>query len=97
LAAARLGLQDVAGADGLLAKAASAYPYSGPVFDLWSSARSLLGDSDGAAKLHRIAHENSAEFENYAEVAALYFQLAWQNDGPVTRSIFSNPKVVSFH
>jgi predicted Zn-dependent protease len=96
-AAARLGLQDLKGADDLLATAAKAYPHSRTVFDLWATTKDLMGDPAGAEQLRRTARENSADFENYAEIASLYFQLAWRDAGPVARSKFSNPVVVSFH
>jgi hypothetical protein len=47
--------------------------------------------------LNRKAREASATFENYAEIAALYFQLAWRDNRPVPRNKFSNPSIVTFH
>jgi tetratricopeptide (TPR) repeat protein len=96
-AAARSGLSDMPGADDLLAKAARAYPYSGAVFDLWANVKNRMGDSESAGQLRGKAHQNAAGFENYAEVASLYFQLAERDSAHVARSKFSNPVVVSFH
>jgi hypothetical protein len=47
--------------------------------------------------LDRLAQEASATFENYGEVAALYFHLAWADNEPVSRNKFSNPTIVTFH
>lgn len=95
--AARLGLHDINGADQLLAKALEVDPTSSVAWDLWSDVKRVKGDTTAAERLHQKALATSGNFENYAEVAALYFQLAWRDNQPVTRSIFSNPGVVSFH
>jgi hypothetical protein len=50
-----------------------------------------------ADQLHQQALGVAGSFENYAEIAALYFQLAWQDHQPVVRSKFANPAIVSFH
>jgi hypothetical protein len=50
-----------------------------------------------SARLAVRSMEQTATFENYAEVAALYFHLSWGENEPVTRSQFSNPGVVTFH
>jgi len=47
--------------------------------------------------LHHAALEKSATFENYSEVASLYFHLSWRDNEPVVRSEFANPEVVRFH
>lgn len=96
-AAAQLGLHDVAGADRLIAKATEINPNSATAWDLWSDVKQAKGEPEAAARLHRKALEASASFENYGEVATLYFQLAWRNNQPVTRSMFTNPATVSFH
>jgi tetratricopeptide (TPR) repeat protein len=96
-AAAQLGLHDVAGADRLLAKATEINPGSATAWALWSDVKLAKDDSEAAARLHQKALEASASFENYAEIATLYFQLAWRNNQPVSRSMFANPATVSFH
>ncbi len=95
--AARLGLRDLPGADRMLAKAVEANPQSSTAFALWAEAKKLAGDKEAADRLERKAHEEAATFENYAEIAALYFHLAWRDDEPVTRNKFSNPTIVTFH
>jgi hypothetical protein len=79
-------------------RARSARPSgSSSAFGLWAEAKRLAGDSAAADRLDRTAREATATLENYSEVAALYFHLAWRDNQPVTLSKFSNPTVVTFH
>ena len=96
-AAAELGLHDVARADQLLATAITFDPDSSTLFDLWAEVKEKIGDKAAAAELRRKALQSSETFENYGEVATLYFHLSWQDNQPVTRSKFTNPKIVTFH
>ena len=96
-AAALMGLHQLDGADRLLAAGAQFTPDSATLFGLWAEERRLQGDPKTADQLDRRAQENAATFENYAEVAALYFHLAFENNRPVELNKFSNPKGVSFH
>jgi hypothetical protein len=92
-----MGVKDLKTADGLLATAAHINPNSSTAVQLWSEERALAGDKEGAARYAQEALARTASMENYAEVAALYFHLSWEEGGPVTRSQFSNPNIVSFH
>jgi tetratricopeptide (TPR) repeat protein len=96
-AAAEMGQHDAARADALLQKALQLYPTSSTGYDLWAEAKELLGDHDAAAALRHKALAATDQFENYAEVAALYFHLAWQDNQPITRNKFANPTAVTFH
>ena len=96
-AAAEMGLHDLAQADQLLVKSSRADPQSATGLDLWADLKELLGDKAAAADLRRQALQATETFENYAEVAALYFQLAWRDNQPVARSKFANPTIVTFH
>jgi tetratricopeptide (TPR) repeat protein len=96
-AAAEMGLHDLAQADQLLAKSYQADPQSATGLDLWADLKEQQGDKTAAADLRRKALQATETFENYAEVAALYFQLSWRDNQPVTRSKFVNPTVVTFH
>ncbi len=96
-AAALMGLRDVAAADRMLAKATQINPDNSSAFGLWAEAKKLAADNTAAARLDRIAHETAASLENYSEVAALYFHLAWADNQPITLNKFSNPTVVTFH
>jgi len=95
--AALMALKDYNRADQMLAKAIQFNPESGGALHLWSEAKELEGDKVAAKRLSEKAMEQTATFENYAEVAALYFHLSWGANEPVTRSQFVNPGVVTFH
>ena len=95
--AAFMGLKDLPKADTMLAKATEINPDSSSAFNLWSEAKQLEGDQAAAHKFEHKAREVAATFENYGEVAALYFQLAWRDDQPVTLNKFANPTIVTFH
>jgi tetratricopeptide (TPR) repeat protein len=95
--AALMGLKNLPKADRMLAKATEINPDSSTAFELWSEAKALAGDQAAAGKLQHKSREVAATFENYGEVAALYFQLAWRDDQPVTLNKFSNPTIVTFH
>lgn len=97
LGAAYMGLKDLKNADRMLAEAARIDPESSSAVHLWSEEKALAGDKAASARLGHEAMLRTATFENYAEVAALYFHLSWGDNEPVTRSQFSNPSVVSFH
>jgi tetratricopeptide (TPR) repeat protein len=97
LAAAQLGVHDVNGTDATIAKAVEAYPETSSAYDLWSDIKREKGDAVQAERMHRKALENSVLFENYSEIAALYFRLAWRDNQPVMRSPFSNPPLAGIH
>jgi len=88
---ALLGLHDADGADQMLAKSIALYPSTSAGYDLWADVKFAKGDIAGSKQLHHRALENATLFENYAEVAALWFRLAWQNNGPLIRNPYNNP------
>jgi hypothetical protein len=92
-----MGLKDLPGADQMLAKAVESNPESSSALRLWSEEKELAGDQAAAHKLEHKSREAAATFENYGEVAALYFELAWRDNQPVTMNKFSNPSIVTFH
>ena len=96
-AAAEMGLHNLPEADRLLALATATYPDSATAFGLWADLKALQGDQKGADRYAHQAQLNSATFENYAELAALYFRLSWRDNEEVNLNKFSNPSVVSFH
>ena len=81
----------------MLAKATRPDPQSATAFSLWAEEKRLAGDDAAALRLDKRAGMASATFENYAEVAALWFRLPWQQNQPVIRNKFVNPTVVSYH
>ena len=96
-AAADMGLKKLPEADRLLAMAVRTNPQNSTALHLWSEEKELEGDKAAAERLGREAQMQTATFENYVEVAALYFHLSWADNQPVTRSQFSNPPEVTFH
>lgn len=96
-AAADMALHHLDAAERLVEQSTTVNPDSSSSFDLWAELNDLQGDKAAAAKHRRQAQLNSATFENYGEVATLYFHLAWRDNQPVTLSKFNNPTIVSFH
>jgi tetratricopeptide (TPR) repeat protein len=94
-AAALMGLHDLAGADRLLAAATAAAPHAGTAFGLWSDLKRLQGDEKTADRLQQRAEQEGTP--NYAEIALLYFQLAWRDNRPVELNPLNNPDVVIRH
>lgn len=97
MGAAYMGLKDLKDADRALAAAVRVSPENSSALHLWSEEKALEGDKAASERLAHEALTQAATFENYAEVAALYFHLSWGDNEPVIRSQFTNPGVVSFH
>ncbi len=72
-------------------------PLNSATYQLWSELKRAQGNDAAADRLHAKALEMSARFENYAEVAALYFQLAWKPGQKLTRNPFANPGTIRFN
>ena len=97
LGAALIGLRDFDGAEAELAQAVASNPDNSSAPELWAELKTERGDAAGAERLNRQALQNTTSFENFGEMAALYFHLSWRDNEPVVRSRFSNPDVVVFH
>jgi tetratricopeptide (TPR) repeat protein len=95
--AALMGVKDLPRANQMFEQASEIDPQNSAVLGLWSEAKALQGDQTESARLFGLAMADAATFENYSEVAALYFHLAWAENQPVTRSNFTNPGIVTFH
>ncbi len=95
--AALMGMKDFKRATKMFEMASELDPQSATVLGLWSEEKNLEGDKVEAARLLRRALAQTAGFENYSEIAALYFRLSWGNNEPVTRSEFAGPATVFFH
>ena len=95
-AAAKLGLRQATEADRLLETATRINPENSSAWDMWGDAKRVLGDAVEAHRLEQKAMEMNDKFENYAEIATLYFRLAWGENAPLTTSPFRNPEVVTF-
>ena len=96
-AAAEMGMHRFDEADKLLATATETSPSMSSTYDLWAELKDEQGDHQSAGRYRHQALINSATFENYGEVATLYFHLSWRDNEPVTLSKFANPSIVSFH
>ena len=98
LAAGLLGsTHDVDGADQAIAKAIQIYPEGSTAYELWADIKREKGEPAASDRLHMKALENSIYFENYSEIAALYFRLAWRENQPVMRSPYVNPALGTVH
>lgn len=91
LAGARMGAHDIPGAEKAIAQSIAIYPNSAVAYELWAEIRREQGDAAGAARLHAQALASTKYFENYAEVAALWFRLAWRDGEPMMRNPYTNP------
>jgi len=90
--AALMGQHDLTNADRLFAAATKAAPHSSTALGLWAELKRQQGDNNTADTLEKKAEEETAAFENYAEVAALYFRLAWEDNKPVELNKFNTGK-----
>jgi hypothetical protein len=81
----------------LLTIATQINPVGSSSFGLWAELKDLIGDHAAAERYRREAMINTTIFENYSEVATLYFHLSWRDDEPVVLNQFRNPGIVSFH
>jgi predicted Zn-dependent protease len=95
--AALLVTGDLKHADQDLAMAVAADPRSSPAYTLWADIKRAEGDGAAADDLHAKALAAAGSVANYAEVAALYFQLAWKPGQPLTRNQFAIPGMIHFN
>ena len=97
LAAALMGMNDLDGAEAELAAALRISPTNSSAPELWAELKTLRGDTAGAERLDHLALQNASAFENFGELAALYFRLSWRHNESVIRSKFAYPGLVSVH
>ena len=82
---AQWGLGDTDAAQASFSYAATLHPSSTETYVYWSNLMEVLGDKE-AAKAHlEQARQNTLYFENYPEVALLYFWLTEQDKEPLQR------------
>lgn len=94
--AALAGEKQFAEADRKLELAVNANPDSSAHPFLWADIKEQLGFPRAAAVLRQRATDVTDLFENYSEMASLYFNHPWRGDGTLTASPFGNPTVTSF-
>lgn len=90
-----IGLDVYDAAERAAARSIELHGTSSTAYELWSEIRRDQGDSEGARKYHEQALAVSGYFENYGELAALYFRMAWREGEPTMRSPFTNPSTVT--
>jgi hypothetical protein len=92
-----LATADLRHADQDIATAVATNPRSAPAYALWAEIKRAEGDTGAADQLHAKALAMAGNVGNYAEVAALYFELAWKPDQPLTRNQFAIPGMIHFN
>jgi tetratricopeptide (TPR) repeat protein len=95
LGAGWIGLDIFDAAERAVVRSIELHGTSSTAYELWSEIRRDQGDLDGARIRHEQALAVSGFFENYGELAALYFRMAWRDGEPVMRSPFTNPSTVT--
>ncbi len=93
-AAALAGQDDLPGADRMLTLATQTNPDNDAAFALWAEVKRRQGENTAAEALWLRARAGATTFENYAEVALLYFRLP-EPGKPIMRSQFVNPRQVN--
>jgi hypothetical protein len=86
-----MGQKNFAAADQKLALAIKAYPYTSSGYQLWGDLKKATGNPELGKEMRRKARENSIYFEQFSEVAMLYFELSWRDKEGLRRSPYSNP------
>jgi Tfp pilus assembly protein PilF len=94
-AVALLGLNRPREADVLLDKALVVNPENSSAWYYRAAARAMIDDLEGSARMRRNAFQTNDSFENYAEVATLYFLLNWRGGAALIQSPFRNPAVIA--
>ncbi len=80
-------LGDLDGAEQSFYHAAREYPDSAGAYSYWARLLLERGDAVGAAEKAEIARINALTFENYPEVANLYFWMSPRDNQPLVRRI----------
>jgi tetratricopeptide (TPR) repeat protein len=96
-AAALMGLRDLPAADRMLSLGNRTFSINSSILALWAEEKRLEGNTAMAEQLDHQALHETATFENYGELAALYFHHSWMGGQQVVRSKFTNPIVVRLH
>jgi tetratricopeptide (TPR) repeat protein len=94
-AAALVGRRNLAEAEKQLAKSIAIYAYSSSAYEFWAQIKESQNDVVAAEKMRSKAIENSLYFENYGELAVLYFEVAWRDGQKLERNKYGNPAFVS--
>jgi len=90
-AAALVGQRKTAAAEEKLAKSVAIYAYSSSAYEFWAQIKESQHDPAAAERMRSKAIENALYFENYGELAVLYFEVAWRDGQKLERNKYGNP------
>ncbi len=90
-AAALVGQRNFAAAEEKLAQSIATYAYTSSAYEFWAQIKESQSDVVAADRMRRKAVENSLYFENYGELAMLYFEMAWRDGQKLERNKYGNP------
>ena len=94
-AAGLVGQRKFAEAEEKLTRSIAAYTYTSSAYEFWAQIKESQNDVVAAEKMRSKAIENSLYFENYDELAVLYFEVAWRDGQKLERNKYGNPTFVS--
>ncbi len=94
-AAALVGQRSFAPAEEKLAKSVATYIYTSSADEFWAQIKESQNDLIAAERMRNKAIENALYFENYGEIAMLYFEVAWRDDQKLVRNKYGNPSYLN--
>jgi hypothetical protein len=94
-AAALVGQRRFPEAEEKLAQSVAIYAYSSSAYELWAQLKENQHDLQAAERMRSRATENSLYFENYGELAMLYFEMAWRDGQKLERNKYGNPTALN--
>jgi len=71
------------------------YAYSSSAYEFWAQIKEHQNDAVSAERMRSKTTENSLYFENYGELAVLYFEVARRDGQKLERNKYGNPTYVS--
>lgn len=87
LGTALWALGDLDGAEAAYKRATREHPTSAGAYAYWARLLRERGDEQAAAEKEKIAHVNALTFENYPEIANLYFWMSPRDNQPLVRRV----------
>ena len=90
-AAALVGQRRFVEAEEQLTRSIARYAYSSSAYEFWAQIKESQHDVVAAERMRSKAIENSLYFENYGELAMLYFEMAWRDGQKLERNKYGNP------
>jgi hypothetical protein len=86
-----VGQRKFPAAEEKLTRSIAAYAYTSSAYEFWAQIKEDQNDALAAEKMRGKAIENSLYFENYGELAMLYFEMAWRDGQKLERNKYGNP------